>query len=61
MAHRGEAVREYLRTPGKCTSHFLRYINSSSTDEADSNWTLLEEVWRSGALEYTIRGLLGPY
>ena len=40
------------------TSYDLRYISSDATDKADDdNWTVLEGVWTSGALKYTVEGL----
>ena len=39
------------------TSYDLRYISSDATDKADANWTVEEDVWSSGALEYTLDGL----
>ena len=39
------------------TSYDLRYIASDAADKADDSWTVEEDVWSSGALEYTITGL----
>ena len=39
------------------TSYDLRYISSDVQDRADANWTVEEDVWSSGALEYTLDGL----
>ena len=39
------------------SSYDLRYILSDAADKADDNWTVLERVWSSGALTYTVRGL----
>ncbi len=39
------------------TSYDLRYILSDAADKSDDNWTLEEDVWTSGALEYTLSGL----
>ena len=39
------------------SSYDLRYILSDAADKADDNWTVLERVWSSGALKYTVRGL----
>ena len=40
------------------TSYDLRHIDSSASDKADSSWTVLDDVWSSGALSHTVRGLL---
>ena len=40
------------------TAYDLRYIRSSVTDRADSDWIVLEDVWTgSGALEHQLTGL----
>ena len=39
------------------TSYDLRHIQSSAPDKADSNWTVLDRVWTSGPLSYTVMGL----
>ena len=41
------------------TAYDLRYIQTSADETADSNWTVLEDVWTTGPdpLEYTITGL----
>ena len=39
------------------TAYDLRRIETSATDKADANWTVEEDVWLSGTLEYTVSGL----
>ena len=39
------------------TGYGLRHIRSDATDKADTNWTVLDSVWTSGALKYTAGGL----
>ena len=43
------------------TSYDLRHIQSSAPDQADGNWTMLDDVWRSsprsGPLSHTVKGL----
>ena len=39
------------------TSYDLRHIQSSASDKADSNWTMLDYVWTSGPLSHTVKGL----
>ena len=41
------------------TSYDLRYIETSADETADSNWTVVEDVWTivDGALQYTPSGL----
>ncbi len=39
------------------TAFDVRYIRSDATDKADANWTVLDNAWTSGALQYTITGL----
>ena len=39
------------------TSYELRHIQSSTPDQADSNWTVLGDVWTSGPLGHTVMGL----
>jgi titin len=39
------------------TSYDLRYILSDVQDRSDASWTVEEDVWSSGALEYTLDGL----
>ena len=41
------------------TAYDLRHIVSSSSDKSDANWTVLDGVWDSGTLAYTVTGLLG--
>ena len=40
------------------TSYGLRHIQSSAPDQADGNWTMLDDVWTSGPLSHTVKGLL---
>ena len=42
------------------TAYDLRYIETSSDETADSNWTVVEDVWTigAGALQYTLSGLI---
>ncbi len=40
------------------TSYDLRHIDSSASDKADSSWTVLDDMWSSGSLSHTVRGLL---
>ena len=40
------------------TSYGLRHIQSSAPDQADGNWTVLDNVWTSGPLSHTVNGLL---
>ena len=39
------------------TSYHLRHIQSSAPDQADGNWTVLDNVWTSGPLGHTVMGL----
>ena len=39
------------------TGYDLRHILKDATDKADGNWTVLDGVWTSGALKYTVEGL----
>ena len=39
------------------TSYHLRHIQSSAPDQADGNWTVLDNVWTSGPLSHTVNGL----
>ena len=41
------------------TGYDLRYIESSAVDKADANWTVMEDIWTTGSLIYTIEGLTG--
>ena len=41
------------------TSYDVRYIQSAAADKADAHWTLVDDVWSSGSLAYTITGLVG--
>ena len=40
------------------TSYDLRHIQSSAPDKTDSNWTMLDDVWTSGPLSHTVKGLI---
>ena len=40
------------------TAYDLRYIRSDAADKADINWSVHEDVWTSGPLEYTVLGLV---
>ena len=35
----------------------LRYIDSSTTDKTDANWTVVDSIWASGTRQYTLGGL----
>ena len=37
----------------------LRHITSSASDKSDTHWTVVDDVWTSGSLEYTLTGLIG--
>ena len=39
------------------TSYDLRYIESSATDKADTNWSVVEGAWDTGPTTYTVFGL----
>ena len=41
------------------TSYDLRHIETSAVDKADGNWTVVDEAWTSGTLEYTVTGVDG--
>ena len=41
------------------TSYDLRYIRDDAPDRSDDQWSLLEEIWTSGALSYSLTGLEG--
>ena len=40
------------------TSYDVRTIRSDAMDKADNRWTVVEGAWMSGALSYTVSGLL---
>ena len=42
---------------GTITAYDVRYIETSADEMVDSNWTVRDNAWRSGDLEYTIRNL----
>ncbi len=35
----------------------MRHIKTSEDESDDANWTVVDDAWTSGALEYTITGL----
>ena len=39
------------------TAYDLRRIETSATDKADDNWTVEDDAWTSGTLEYTVPDL----
>ena len=39
------------------TAYDLRYIRSDVPNKVDANWTLQEDIWSSGALQYDLSGL----
>ena len=39
------------------TTYDVRYIRSDAPDKADTNWTVRDSVWSSGALRYTLDSL----
>ena len=39
------------------TSYDLRYIRSDAANKSDANWTVEEDVWISGSLQYQLGGL----
>ena len=41
------------------TAYDLRHISSSASDKSDAAWTVLDGIWSSGGLAYTVTGLLG--
>ena len=41
------------------TSYDLRYIRSDATDKADDNWTVREDIWSSGLLQYGLNESTG--
>ena len=41
------------------TSYDLRYIRDDAPDLSADNWTVVESVWTSGALSYSLTGLEG--
>ncbi|WP_420626091.1 fibronectin type III domain-containing protein [Candidatus Poriferisodalis sp.] len=43
---------------GTIGSYVLGYIRSDAPNKADANWTEQDDVWTSGALEYTLRSLI---
>ena len=42
---------------GRIAAYDVRYIETSADETVDSNWTVRDNAWRSGNLEYTIRNL----
>jgi hypothetical protein len=41
------------------TSYDLRYIRSDATDKADDSWTVREDIWSSGLLQYGLNESTG--
>ena len=44
------------------TSYDLRYIQATADDKVDSNWTVVEDAWKTesaGSLEYVLTSLVG--
>ena len=44
------------------TSYDLRYVQTSTDETVDSNWTVVEDIWKTesaGSLEYAITSLVG--
>ena len=39
------------------TAYDVRHIETSADETDDANWTVVDDAWTSGALEYTIAGL----
>ena len=39
------------------TAYDLRSIKTNASDKAAANWTVVDDAWTSGSLEYTITGL----
>ena len=39
------------------TSYDVRYIRSDALDKADDSWTVRDDIWTSGDLQYTLSGL----
>ena len=39
------------------TAYDVRHIETSEDETVDANWTVVDDAWTSGALEYTIIGL----
>ena len=39
------------------TGYDLRYVRGYTPDKSSANWTVLDSVWTSGELSYTITGL----
>ena len=39
------------------TAYDVRHIETSADETDDANWTVVDDAWTSGALEYTITGL----
>ena len=42
---------------GSISAYDVRYIRSDAADKADGNWTVQDNAWTSGALQYTAIGL----
>ena len=39
------------------TAYDVRHIQTSADESVDSNWTVIDDAWTTGALEYTLTGL----
>ena len=39
------------------TAYDVRHIKTSENETVDANWTVVDDAWTSGALQYTITGL----
>ena len=40
------------------TAYDVRHIETSADEMVDSNWTVVDDAWTSGTLEYTVTGLI---
>ena len=40
------------------TAYDVRHIKTSADEAVDSNWTVVDDAWTSGTLEYTVTGLI---
>ena len=40
------------------TTYDVRHIRSDATDKGDASWTVNEDVWTGGALEYSVAGIV---
>ena len=39
------------------TAYDVRHIKTSEDESVDADWTVVDDAWTSGTLEYTITGL----